>query len=101
MNGGSSFLYRNRFCALFLLAPLKGSGFSPLLPFFHIFSGGLMLGAFFFMATDYTTTPITKSGRIIFAIGCGILTVVIRLYGGYPEGRKLQHFVYECVDSFN
>ena len=73
------------FVLSFFLAPLKGSGFSPMLPFFHIFSGGLMLGAFF-MATDYTTTPITKSGRIIFAIGCGILTVVIRLYGGYPEG---------------
>jgi len=73
------------FVLSFFLAPLKGSGFSPLLPFFHIFSGGLMLGAFF-MATDYTTTPLTKSGRIIFAIGCGILTMVIRLWGGYPEG---------------
>ena len=44
-----------------------------------------MLGAFF-MATDYTTTPITKNGRIIFGIGCGLLTIVIRLVGGYPEG---------------
>jgi len=50
-----------------------------------LFSGGLLLGAFF-MATDYTTSPITKTGRIIFAVGCGIFTVVIRTRGGYPEG---------------
>ncbi|HPF08597.1 MAG: RnfABCDGE type electron transport complex subunit D [Candidatus Cloacimonetes bacterium] len=64
---------------------IPGSGSSVMLPFFHIFAGGLMLGAFF-MATDYTTTPITKKGRIIFGIGCGLLTIVIRLVGGYPEG---------------
>jgi len=54
-------------------------------PFFHIFSGGLMLGAFF-MATDMVTSPVTKRGRIIFAIGCGLLTTTIRLWGGLPEG---------------
>ncbi len=69
----------------FFFAGIPGAKYSMLLPFFHIFSGGLMLGAFF-MATDYTTTPLTKIGRIIFAIGCGVLTVVIRLVGGYPEG---------------
>ncbi len=52
---------------------------------FYIFSGGLMLGALF-MATDMVTSPITKAGRWIFGIGCGILTVVIRRWGGYPEG---------------
>lgn len=52
---------------------------------YHIFAGGLMLGAFF-MATDYTTSPMTFKGRIIIGIGCGILTTLIRLYGGYPEG---------------
>jgi electron transport complex protein RnfD len=50
-----------------------------------LFSGGLMLGAFY-MATDYTTSPLTKNGRIIFAVGCGLLTVVIRKVGGFPEG---------------
>ena len=40
----------------------------------------------FFMATDMVTSPITKKGMIIFAIGCGVLTSIIRLYGGYPEG---------------
>lgn len=62
--------------------------FSPdksLSPFIHLFTGGLMLGAFF-MATDMVTSPITKKGQIIFGIGCGVLTAVIRLFGGYPEG---------------
>ncbi len=54
-------------------------------PIFHILSGGLILGAFF-MATDMVTTPVTKRGRLIFGIGCGLLTMVIRLVGGYPEG---------------
>ncbi|KPU26516.1 electron transporter RnfD [Caloranaerobacter sp. TR13] len=54
-------------------------------PIFHLLSGGLMLGAFF-MATDMVTTPITKKGRWIFGIGAGIILVIIRVYGGYPEG---------------
>ncbi|MFA5090646.1 MAG: RnfABCDGE type electron transport complex subunit D [Candidatus Omnitrophota bacterium] len=52
---------------------------------FHILSGGLVLGAFF-MATDYVTSPLTRKGQVIFGIGCGLLTAVIRLWGGYPEG---------------
>ncbi|MFH1622334.1 MAG: RnfABCDGE type electron transport complex subunit D [Candidatus Omnitrophota bacterium] len=52
---------------------------------FHLLSGGLILGAFF-MATDYVTSPLTFKGQIIFGIGCGLLTCVIRLWGGYPEG---------------
>lgn len=54
-------------------------------PLFHIFAGGLILGAFF-MATDYVTTPMTTKGKLIFGIGAGVLVVVIRLWGGYPEG---------------
>ncbi|MCG0275230.1 MAG: RnfABCDGE type electron transport complex subunit D [Thermosediminibacteraceae bacterium] len=54
-------------------------------PIFHLLAGGLMLGAFF-MATDMVTTPVTKLGRIIFGIGAGIFVVLIRFYGGYPEG---------------
>ena len=60
-------------------------GFDLLLSMEHILAGGLFIGAFF-MATDYTTSPITKKGQAIFALGCGLLTVIIRLYGGYPEG---------------
>lgn len=52
---------------------------------YQLLSGGLMLGAFF-MATDYVTSPITATGRILFGIGCGLLTFLIRQFGSYPEG---------------
>ncbi len=54
-------------------------------PLIHVLSGGAILGAFF-MATDLVTSPMTKKGMVIFAIGIGLLTVVIRLFGAYPEG---------------
>ena len=54
-------------------------------PVAHILSGGLMLGAIF-MATDYATCPIHRPGKIVYAIGCGALTVLIRVYGSLPEG---------------
>lgn len=52
---------------------------------YHILSGGLLIGAIF-MATDYTTSPMTRKGQIIYAVGCGLLTVVFRLYTNMPEG---------------
>ena len=54
-------------------------------PWYHIVYGGLILGAFF-MATDMVTTPMTVKGKIIFGLGVGVITVVIRLWGAYPEG---------------
>jgi electron transport complex protein RnfD len=54
-------------------------------PSFHVITGGLFLGAVF-MATDYVTSPITPRGMLIFGCGCGVLTVLIRLFGAYPEG---------------
>lgn len=54
-------------------------------PTFHLLSGGLVLGAFF-MATDMVTSPLSFRGRVVFAFGCGLLTALIRLFGGYPEG---------------
>ena len=51
----------------------------------QVFGGGLMLGAIF-MATDYVTSPVTKLGQVIYAVGCGVLTVMIRYFGGYNEG---------------
>ena len=54
-------------------------------PLYAILSGGVFIGAFF-MATDYATTPITTKGRIIFGLGCGIVTFIIRTFGSYPEG---------------
>ncbi|RKX37987.1 MAG: electron transporter RnfD [Thermotogae bacterium] len=57
-------------------------------PLFHILSGGLFLGAFF-MATDMVTSPMTLKGQAIFGIGCGVITMVIRLFASYPEGVSL------------
>ena len=54
-------------------------------PWYHIVYGGLILGAFF-MATDMVTTPMTTQGKILFGVGVGLITVVIRLWGAYPEG---------------
>ena len=64
----------------FLLSLLLGQD-----PLFHVFAGGLLFGAFF-MATDVVTSPVTKLGRIIFGSGAGVLTIVIRVFGGFPEG---------------
>ena len=52
---------------------------------YEILGGGLILGACF-MATDYTTSPITNWGKVIFALGCGIITCIIRIWGSLPEG---------------
>lgn len=54
-------------------------------PMYQLLGGGLMIGAFF-MATDYTTSPITEKGKIIFGLGCALITMVIRVFGSYPEG---------------
>ncbi len=68
---------------------------------YHILAGGLMIGAFF-MATDYTTSPMSGTGKIVFALGCGVLTSVIRLWGGYPEGVSysilLMNLVVPLID---
>lgn len=69
----------------------------------ELFSGGVMLAAIF-MATDYTTTPTTKIGQVIFGIGCGFLTFVIRKFGGYPEGSSfailLMNLLTPLIDKF-
>ena len=56
-------------------------------PWYHLFTGGLMLGAIF-MATDYVTSPMTHKGMLIYGVGIGFLTVLIRLFGAYPEGMS-------------
>ena len=62
---------------------------------YQLFTGGLFLGAFF-MATDYVTSPVTKKGEIIYGIGCGLLTVFIRYFGGYPEGVSYSILIMNC-----
>lgn len=66
--------------SLFILSWIAGDD-----PLYQILAGGVFLGAFF-MATDYATTPITQKGKIVFGLGCGIITFVIRHFGTYPEG---------------
>ncbi len=64
-------------------------------PIIHLLSGGLMLGAFF-MATDYVTAPTVRKGQLIFGIGCGFLTMLIRLKGGFPEGVMFAILLMNC-----
>lgn len=70
---------------------------------YELLLGGLLLGAFF-MATDYTTSPITPTGKIIFGIGCGVITVLIRVYGSYTEGVSysilLMNLTVPLIDKF-
>lgn len=71
-------------CTVAILMFILG-GFNFTFLIYELLAGGLMLGAFF-MLTDYTTSPMTKKGQIIYAVLAGLITTVIRLYGGYPEG---------------
>ena len=63
---------------------------------FHILAGGVMLGAFF-MATDYVTTPLLPAGKVVFGIGCGLITMIIRLWGQYPEGVSFSILIMNCL----
>ncbi|MCK9340755.1 MAG: RnfABCDGE type electron transport complex subunit D [Synergistaceae bacterium] len=72
-------------------------------PLYEVITGGLFLGAIF-MATDYTTSPMTKKGQVIFAFGCGLLTTLIRVFGGYPEGVSysilIMNLTVPLIDKF-
>ena len=72
-------------------------------PLFHILAGGVALGAFF-MATDMVTSPVTPKGKLCFGFGCGLITVLIRLVGGYPEGVSysilLMNLVVPLLDRY-
>jgi len=82
-------------------SPLSSDAFT--VAVFHVLSGGLLFGAVF-MATDMVTSPITIKGQAIFALGCGILTFVIRKFGGYPEGVSysilLMNLVTPLIDRY-
>jgi len=82
---------------VFLLTSIIGffTGKGSWYPLYNLFSGGLMLGAIY-MATDWVTSPVTKKGRIIVGVGCGLLTVLIRLKGGYPEGVCYAILLMNC-----
>jgi electron transport complex protein RnfD len=78
---------------LTLIFPQAGSGFEWMA--YQLLSGGLMLGAIF-MATDYASSPVTPKGQIIYGIGCGVLTVLIRYFGSYPEGVSYAILIMNC-----
>lgn len=79
------FCYIGTVALITFIFPATGGFFDFEFMLTEILSGGLMLGAIF-MATDYSTSPVTGKGKIIYGIGCGLLTVFLRYYGGYPEG---------------
>ena len=112
--GGAYLLYRGHidwripasflgtvFILMLLAGIIKGEGLW--YPLFHLCAGGLLLGAFF-MATDWVTSPVTRLGRILFGVGCGVLVVLIRLKGGYPEGVAysilLMNVVTPLIDRY-
>ncbi len=66
---------------------------------YYILSGGLLLGAIF-MATDYVTTPLTFWGKVLFAFGCGVITVLIRFFGAYPEGVSFAILIMNIVSPY-
>ena len=65
----------------------------------QIFSGGIMLGSIF-MATDYVTSPVTRWGQIVYGAGCGLITVFIRYFGGYPEGVSFAILIMNLVSGY-
>lgn len=78
-------------------------GFDPYIAIYHVLAGGLFLGAIF-MATDYSSSPMTAKGQIIMGLGAGILTTLIRFYGAYPEGVSysilLMNVATPLIDRF-
>lgn len=80
-----------------------GNGDALQMAIFHILAGGVMLGAIF-MATDYVTSPLLPAGKVVFGIGCGIITMLIRLFGQYPEGVSFSILIMNCltplIDTF-
>ena len=86
--------YIGTVAVLAFLFPLNGNDNLTWMAY-QLCTGGLMLGAIF-MATDYVTSPVTKLGQIVYGIGCGVLTVVIRYFGGYNEGVSYAILIMNC-----
>lgn len=79
---------------VFVLTALLGQQ-----PMYQLLGGGLLLAAFF-MATDYTTTPSTELGKLVFGLGCGLITVLIRVYGNYPEGASFSILLMNILTPY-
>ena len=90
--------YLGTVAVLALLFPLGGAARLDWM-LCQLLSGGLMLGAIF-MATDYTTSPVTHGGQIVFGIGCGVLTILFRYFGSYVEGVSYAILIMNCCVGF-
>ena len=81
----------------FIVALMQGGGAELYaLPAFHLLAGGAMLGAIF-MATDYVTSPMTPKGMLIYGVGIGVITMIIRMWGAYPEGMSFAILLMNAV----
>ncbi len=90
--------YLGSFALLCFLFPLGGNGRLEWM-LCQLLSGGLLLGALF-MATDYTTSPVTHGGQIAYGIGCGVLTLLLRYFGSYVEGVSYAILIMNCCIGF-
>ena len=79
---------------VFVLTALLGKA-----PVYQVLSGGLLLGAIF-MATDYVTSPSTPWGKVVFGFGCGLITVLIRVWGSYPEGVSFAILLMNILNPY-
>ena len=87
------------FIATVFVCYLAATGFDVTAALYQVLAGGLMIGAIF-MATDYVTTPINTKGRVVFALGCGVITFIIRFFCAYPEGVSFSILIMNILAPY-
>ena len=87
------------FTATVFVLYLVATGFDMNMALYQVLGGGLLIGAIF-MATDYVTTPITVKGRMVFAVGCGVITFIIRFFCAYPEGVSFSILIMNLLTPY-
>ena len=78
---------------------LIATGFDVNMALYQVLAGGLLIGAIF-MATDYVTTPITTKGRVVFALGCAVITFIVRYFCAYPEGVSFSILIMNILTPY-
>ena len=87
------------FVATVFVCYLVATGFDVTAALYQVLAGGLMIGAIF-MATDYVTTPINTKGRVVFAVGCGVITFIVRFFCAYPEGVSFSILIMNILAPY-
>ena len=87
------------FVATVFVCYLVATGFDVTAALYQVLAGGLMIGAIF-MATDYVTTPINTKGRVVFALGCGVITFIVRFFCAYPEGVSFSILIMNILAPY-